>query len=87
MHSWLYSQLLDLVHVMYLVHTNIGKDSSVMVRLAEKAFAPRKVPFPLMHIDSKWKFKEMIQFRDEYAKKYGWNKSELYARYHEQVSE
>lgn len=48
---------------------SIGKDSSVMVRLAEKAFAPGKVPFPLMHIDSKWKFKEMIQFRDEYAKK------------------
>ena len=40
---------------------SIGKDSSVMVRLAEKAFAPGKVPFPLMHIDSKWKFKEMIQ--------------------------
>mgnify|MGYP000022384264 CR=1 FL=1 len=52
---------------------SIGKDSSVMVRLAEKAFAPGKVPFPLMHIDSKWKFKEMIQFRDDYAKKYGWN--------------
>ena len=52
---------------------SIGKDSSVMVRLAEKAFSPGKVPFPLMHIDSKWKFKEMIQFRDEYAKKYGWN--------------
>lgn len=52
---------------------SIGKDSSVMVRLAEKAFAPGKVPFPLMHIDSKWKFKEMVQFRDEYAKKYGWN--------------
>ena len=44
---------------------SIGKDSSVMVRLAEKAFAPGKVPFPLMHIDSKWKFKEMIEFRDE----------------------
>ena len=44
---------------------SIGKDSSVMVRLAEKAFYPGKVPFPLMHIDSKWKFKEMIQFRDE----------------------
>ena len=52
---------------------SIGKDSSVMVRLAEKAFAPGKVPFPLMHIDSKWKFKEMVQFRDEYAKKFGWN--------------
>ena len=52
---------------------SIGKDSSVMVRLAEKAFAPGRVPFPLMHIDSKWKFKEMIDFRDKYAKEYGWN--------------
>jgi len=52
---------------------SIGKDSSVMVRLAEKAFAPGKVPFPLMHIDSKWKFKEMITFRDNYTKKHGWN--------------
>ena len=40
---------------------SIGKDSSVMVRLAEKAFFPGKVPFPLMHIDSKWKFKEMVE--------------------------
>ena len=52
---------------------SIGKDSSVMARLAEKAFYPGKVPFPLMHIDSKWKFKEMIQFRDEYASKHGWD--------------
>ena len=52
---------------------SIGKDSSVMVRLAEKAFAPGKVPFPLMHIDSKWKFREMIEFRDSYAKKHDWN--------------
>ncbi len=52
---------------------SIGKDSSVMVRLAEKAFAPGKVPFPLMHIDSKWKFKEMIDFRDQYAKEHGWD--------------
>jgi sulfate adenylyltransferase subunit 2 len=52
---------------------SIGKDSSVMVRLAEKAFAPGKVPFPLMHIDSQWKFKEMIKFRDDYAKEMGWN--------------
>ena len=49
---------------------SIGKDSSVMVRLAEKAFAPGRVPFPLMHIDSKWKFREMIEFRDRYAKEY-----------------
>ena len=52
---------------------SIGKDSSVMVRLAEKAFAPGKVPFPLMHIDSKWKFKEMIEFRDKYAQEHNWN--------------
>ena len=51
---------------------SIGKDSSVMVRLAEKAFAPGRPPFPLMHIDSKWKFKEMLQFRDTYAKEHGW---------------
>lgn len=52
---------------------SIGKDSSVMVRLAEKAFAPGKVPFPLMHIDSKWKFLEMTQFRDRYAREKGWD--------------
>jgi sulfate adenylyltransferase subunit 2 len=52
---------------------SIGKDSSVMVRLAEKAFFPGKVPFPLMHIDSKWKFREMIAFRDNYAKEKGWD--------------
>ncbi len=51
---------------------SIGKDSAVMVRLAEKAFAPGKVPFPLMHIDSKWKFSEMIEFRDRYAADHGW---------------
>ncbi len=48
---------------------SIGKDSSVMVRLAQKAFFPGKVPFPLMHIDSKWKFKQMIEFREEFCKK------------------
>lgn len=52
---------------------SIGKDSSVMVRLAEKAFYPGKVPFPLMHIDSKWKFREMVEFRDRYAKEKGWD--------------
>lgn len=52
---------------------SIGKDSSVMARLAEKAFYPGKVPFPLMHIDSKWKFREMIEFRDEYARNNGWD--------------
>ena len=52
---------------------SIGKDSAVMVRLAEKAFFPGKVPFPLMHIDSKWKFREMIEFRDNYARKNHWN--------------
>ncbi len=52
---------------------SIGKDSSVMVRLAEKAFYPAKVPFPLMHIDSKWKFREMIDFRDRYAADKNWD--------------
>jgi sulfate adenylyltransferase subunit 2 len=52
---------------------SIGKDSSVMVRLAEKAFYPAKVPFPLMHIDSKWKFREMINFRDHYAAEKNWD--------------
>lgn len=52
---------------------SIGKDSSVMVRLAEKAFYPGKVPFPLMHIDSKWKFREMTAFRDRYAKENNWD--------------
>jgi len=52
---------------------SIGKDSSVMVRLAEKAFYPGKVPFPLMHIDSKWKFKEMIEFRDAYTREKNWD--------------
>ncbi|MCF8360029.1 MAG: sulfate adenylyltransferase subunit CysD [Prolixibacteraceae bacterium] len=52
---------------------SIGKDSSVMARLAEKAFFPGKVPFPLMHIDSKWKFREMIEFRDSYTKEKNWD--------------
>ena len=50
---------------------SIGKDSSVMLHLALKAFAPAKVPFPLLHIDTKWKFKEMIEFRDKRAKELG----------------
>lgn len=50
---------------------SIGKDSSVMLHLALKAFYPEKPPFPFMHIDTTWKFKEMIQFRDSIAKKYG----------------
>ena len=49
---------------------SIGKDSSVMLHLAQKAFYPSKIPFKLMHIDTTWKFKEMIKFRDETAKKY-----------------
>lgn len=43
-----------------------------MVRLAEKAFYPGKVPFPLLHVDSKWKFREMIEFRDSYARENNW---------------
>ena len=47
---------------------SIGKDSSVMLHLAQKAFYPNKIPFKLMHIDTTWKFKEMILFRDEVVK-------------------
>lgn len=50
---------------------SVGKDSSVMLRLALKAFAPGKLPFPLMHVDTTWKFKEMIKFRDEFTKDLG----------------
>lgn len=50
---------------------SIGKDSSVMLHLAMKAFYPEKPPFPLMHIDTTWKFKEMIEFRDRIAKETG----------------
>ena len=48
-----------------------GKDSIVMLRIAEKAFFPSKIPFPLMHVDTTWKFKEMIEFRDATAKRLG----------------
>ncbi|MGA0261556.1 MAG: sulfate adenylyltransferase subunit CysD [bacterium] len=50
---------------------SIGKDSSVLLHLALKAFAPGKLPFPLLHVDTTWKFKEMIQFRDQTAKRLG----------------
>src|SRR5579872_6354950 len=50
---------------------SIGKDSSVMVRLAQKAFHPGKLPFPLLHIDTTWKFRDMIDFRDEFARANG----------------
>ena len=48
---------------------SIGKDSSVMLHLAKKAFYPEKIPFPLMHIDTTWKFREMIEFRENIRKK------------------
>jgi sulfate adenylyltransferase subunit 2 len=50
---------------------SIGKDSSVMVRLAQKAFYPGRIPFPLLHIDTTYKFREMIKFRDEFAASIG----------------
>jgi sulfate adenylyltransferase subunit 2 len=50
---------------------SIGKDSSVMLHLARKAFYPEKPPFPFLHIDTTWKFHEMIEFRDKMAEKYG----------------
>ncbi len=53
---------------------SVGKDSSVMVRLAEKAFYPGKPPFPLMHVDTTWKFREMIEFRENLIRKQlGWD--------------
>src|SRR5690606_36800723 len=50
---------------------SIGKDSSVMLHLARKAFAPGKPPFPLLHVDTTWKFREMISFRDKMTKEAG----------------
>lgn len=50
---------------------SIGKDSTVMMHLALKAFYPEKPPFPFLHVNTTWKFHEMIKFRDEQAKKYG----------------
>ncbi|PHM27963.1 sulfate adenylyltransferase subunit CysD [Xenorhabdus budapestensis] len=50
---------------------SIGKDSSVMLHLARKAFYPGKLPFPLLHVDTGWKFREMYEFRDQIAEKYG----------------
>ncbi len=52
---------------------SIGKDSSVMAHLAKKAFAPAKLPFPLLHVDTTWKFREMITFRDAFCAKNGFD--------------
>lgn len=52
---------------------SIGKDSAVMMHLAKKAFAPGKPPFPLLHVDTTWKFREMIEFRDNRLKELGWD--------------
>src|ERR1035441_656503 len=50
---------------------SVGKDSSVMLRLAQKAFHPGKIPFPLMHVDTSYKFPEMYEFRDKLMKELG----------------
>src|ERR1700682_2267468 len=50
---------------------SVGKDSSVMLRLAQKAFHPGPIPFPLLHVDTTFKFKEMIEFRERTAKELG----------------
>src|SRR6266542_4374455 len=52
---------------------SIGKDSSVMVRLAQKAFHPGPIPFPLLHVDTTFKFREMIEFRDRFCAELGLN--------------
>mgnify|MGYP000976311143 FL=1 len=49
---------------------SIGKDSAVLLHLARKAFFPGRLPFPLLHVDTGWKFREMIAFRDEIVKRY-----------------
>lgn len=81
--SWLnHLQLLEAesIHIMREVASefqkpvmlySIGKDSSVMLRLAQKAFYPGPIPFPLLHIDTTYKFKEMIEFRDRYTAELG----------------
>jgi sulfate adenylyltransferase subunit 2 len=52
---------------------SIGKDSAVMLHLALKAFYPAKLPFPLLHVDTRWKFRQMIEFRDQMARTYGFD--------------
>ncbi|MQW12071.1 sulfate adenylyltransferase subunit CysD, partial [Sinorhizobium meliloti] len=52
---------------------SIGKDSSVLLHLAMKAFYPAKPPFPFLHVDTKWKFREMIEFRDRMARELGFD--------------
>jgi sulfate adenylyltransferase subunit 2 len=52
---------------------SIGKDSSVLLRLAQKAFFPARIPFPLLHVDTMWKFREMIEFREQTARELGVN--------------
>jgi sulfate adenylyltransferase subunit 2 len=61
---------------------SIGKDSSVMLRLAQKAFHPGKIPFPLLHVDTNYKFREMIEFRDLYTREIG---ATLIVHRHEQA--
>ena len=50
---------------------SIGKDSSVLLRLAQKAFYPGRIPFPLLHVDTTYKFREMIEFRNNYTRLIG----------------
>ncbi|RWX60754.1 sulfate adenylyltransferase small subunit, partial [Mesorhizobium sp. M4B.F.Ca.ET.089.01.1.1] len=52
---------------------SVGKDSSVLMHLAMKAFFPAKPPFPFLHVDTTWKFREMIAFRDQMAQKLGFD--------------
>src|SRR5206468_13067875 len=60
---------------------SIGKDSAVMVRLAQKAFSPGRLPFPLMHVNTTWKFKEMVRFRDQFCKENGFELIEHINKY------
>ena len=74
--SWLEAEAIEILReVVATAHKpvmlySIGKDSSVMLRLAQKAFFPGPIPFPLLHVDTRWKFRDMITFRDATAKRY-----------------
>src|SRR5947207_3319430 len=75
--QWLEAESIDIMREAFsesektVMLYSVGKDSSVMLHLAMKAFYPSKPPFPLLHVDTTWKFREMYEFRDKMVKKMG----------------